>query len=186
MLISFFSNDSLIYKDAVEAVQDEDAVFLSESEHGICSVGHAVCYAVIIQNAKDCALFHLSSSMMLVQNISDIMAKFSAAYPEEKATITLARSTWGYTLQWERDKLHDADVSAEDAEQFFARQDKEYTDAIRAHFKNDLQLVDLSCAHLVIDKTNKLIDFHEYAPDSIEYTENDCDDEEECSSSFSP
>lgn len=186
MLISFFANDSLVYEDALEAVQDEDTVFLSESEHGLCSVGHAVCYAAIIQNSKDCALFHVSSSMKLIQNISEIMAKFSAAYPEEKNTITLARSTWGYTLQWERDKLRDPDVSAEDAEQFFAQQDKEYTEAIQAHFKNDLQLVDLPCAHLVIDKTNTLIDFHEHAPDTIQYIENEYDEEEECSSSFSP
>lgn len=171
MKISLIKDDIQIGGPYWEAEQDMGFELLSENPGGLISCGQAACYAVIVKSKEDVALAHQSSvNIDCIEDMIDAVAGENL----DDVSIVLAKSPYGYTIQWNMDKQYqEARHRVFDdppAELYFSQKDPTFLNEIAKKFpKIPVEIIEMKHDFLIISSEGNVDLFKHHDVNKIEF-----------------
>ncbi|MDR3443487.1 MAG: hypothetical protein P4L65_10820 [Legionella sp.] len=162
-----------LYEGLAEARMDEESKQLSTHKEGICSVGQASCYALIVRNSTDSVLWHICIGLDACgKETRQAINNLKSAAPNDEVNIILVRSKASFAEDQAEEKLHNPNDTYETVEQYMKNTDDEYLKELAKNLKrfNIIpQFIDMPHDFLVINSKNELCLFEQYTTDEIKW-----------------
>lgn len=162
-----------LYEGLAEARMDEESKQLSAHKEGICSVGQASCYALIIRNSTDSVLWHICNGLDVCgEEAEQAINNLKSSAPNDEINIILVRSKAAFAESQAEEKLYHPNDPYETIEQYIKNSDDEYLEELAQNleqFDITSQFIDMPHDFLVINSKNELCLFEQYAVDEIKW-----------------
>lgn len=157
-----------LFNNLIEAPMDHEAVWLHDSDNGICSLGQAAGYAFIFQNATTCTLAHGSFLCDYKKIAAEVISYFNQNWPNDEPSVFLARSAASYEQSRAEELLFNPqEDDMESATEYFKRMDEQYQQYFMDTFNIAAQVIEMRHHCLVIDKRNTIHLFDTIATDEL-------------------